>query len=154
ERLLLPRPGARPRHPPRRPAVAVRPADASRLAAPTLRAGPSPVPASSAHAGPPRHTPREEDEKRIDPGLCLGVLSPPTAHDPARRTATPDRRSPGMNRTTLAAAALLFCGATASADQISWSYAWDSTPQGISANAPGSGTIFLLDPQPGTGTGP
>jgi hypothetical protein len=53
----------------------------------------------------------------------------------------------------LAALALLTFGAAARADPISWSYSWDSSPQGISANAPGTGTVFLLDPQPGTGTG-
>ena len=58
-----------------------------------------------------------------------------------------------MKRAMLAALALLTFGAAARADQISWSYSWDSTPTAISANGQGSGTIFLLDPQPGTGTG-
>jgi hypothetical protein len=58
-----------------------------------------------------------------------------------------------MNRLTLVAAALLLSGAAASADPVHWSYSWDSSPQAISANGSGSGTIFLLDPQPGTGTG-
>src|SRR5258708_25176759 len=44
-------------------------------------------------------------------------------------------------------------GTAARADQISWSYAWDSAPTAISASGQGTGTIFLLDPQPGTGTG-
>jgi hypothetical protein len=58
-----------------------------------------------------------------------------------------------MKRPILTAIVLLLFGTTARADPISWSYAWDSTPQGISADGHGSGTVFLLDPQPGTGTG-
>jgi hypothetical protein len=113
------------------------------VAVPSLRRPPpSPPPASCPCAVPPRHRPREEDEKRIDPSLCLGVLSARTVDEPSPRTPTPNRRSPGMNRSTLAAA-LLFCGATASADPVSWPYNWVSSPTAISANAPGTGTIFL-----------
>src|SRR4051812_15149310 len=57
-----------------------------------------------------------------------------------------------MKRTTLAVV-LLLSASVARADPISWSYNWGSSPTALSADGQGTGTVFLLDPQPGTGTG-
>jgi hypothetical protein len=61
-------------------------------------------------------------------------------------------------RLALSTLLLVLSGTAARADQISWSNNWVSSPTAISADvgpsgSPGTGTVFLLDPQPGTGTG-
>src|SRR5262249_14491097 len=99
------------------------------------------------------------------PETCNGrtISRPPRRPRPLlQRPPATARKGPRMLQrppyhVAIALLLALLTTAPAHADPVSWSYTWSGSPTSIGADIgpsgkPGTGTIFLLDPQPGQGT--